>query len=352
MNKEFLRKLTSKRIFQTQIFLTKPEEKVIDIEKDNLFFDFLKNNDTIPEFEIKSEEPILDPKIFNKSNAFYNAFEKMKEVINWKNYNFPKIIFIKLYQKSKNLRKRIIKFSLINLKSVSDVIESYNPKYNQSKKTHNWQKTPKESFNLYYQNVLKKNNLLSDKEKDKNDIKFNLIQKEIGEKSNIIILTRNNNEKKNLIFSGKLCDVYVQSEFSRSKSKNNKVNKEFVFSLLNNPKFLNKQNENEKKANNYINSEKQLFEKKYKLSEKKQYKLTTLNNLALYNSITNSSKKTTYLKSSLPTFQKASRNQSNKNCLNNNKSTKNFLTISVNKKIEKKIPRLKQFLLNKTDFYY
>ena len=195
MNKEFLRKLTSKRIFQTQIFLTKPEEKVIDIEKDNLFFDFLKNNDTIPEFEIKSEEPILDPKIFNKSNAFYNAFEKMKEVINWKNYNFPKIIFIKLYQKSKNLRKRIIKFSLINLKSVSDVIESYNPKYNQSKKTHNWQKTPKESYNLYFQNVLKKNNLLLDKEKDKNDIKFNLIQKEIGENSNIIILTRNNMEK-------------------------------------------------------------------------------------------------------------------------------------------------------------
>ena len=86
MNKEFLRKLTSKRIFQTQILLSKPEEKVIDIEKDNLFFDFLKNNEQIPEFESKLEEPMFKINTFNKENAFYNAFEKMKQEITWKKY--------------------------------------------------------------------------------------------------------------------------------------------------------------------------------------------------------------------------------------------------------------------------
>ena len=99
MYREYLKKLNrGNQIFSTQISILKIEKKnEFDIEKNKLFFDFLKNNEQIEEFEPKLEEPILKINTFKKENAFYNAFEKMKQEITWKKYKFPKIIFIKLY---------------------------------------------------------------------------------------------------------------------------------------------------------------------------------------------------------------------------------------------------------------
>ena len=357
MYREYLKKLNrGNQIFSTQISILKIEKKnEFDIEKDKLFFDFLKNNEQIEEFEPKLEEPILKINTFKKENAFYNAFEKMKQEITWKKYKFPKIIFIKLYQKSKKLRKKIINFSLINLKRASDVIESYNPKYN-NENQHNWLKNPKESYNKYNQKIKKINQL--DKEKDNSNYK------DIGEKSDIVILTRNRNNTKDLIFSGKLCNIYIQNEYSSNenekKSLSNKIRngrKEYYFSFLNEPNYLNKKEiENKKEKENelpkFIYQERHLFNHKYyhhKDNDRKIFKLNTFkyeSNLSSFDLKSNNKYNSRF--SNLPSSKiKLTLNKNKKNIFYTPKNLSNFST----GKLETKPPILKHFL-NKSDFYY
>ena len=355
MFREYMKKLNrNHQLFSTQINIIKPEKKIeFNIEKDKLFFDFLKNNEQIEEFEPKLEEPILKINTFKKENAFYNAFETMKQEITWKQYKFPKIIFIKLYQRSKNLRKKIIKYSLVNLKRASDVIESYNPKYNDENQ-HNWIKNPKESYNKYNQK-LKQISLL-DKEKDNSNYK------DIGEKSDIVILTRNRNYTKDLIYSGKLCNIYIQNEYSRNgsekKSFSNKTRKgkrEYYFNLLNEPNYISKkeiENEKENELPKFISQEKQLFNHKYyhhQNYDRKIYKLNTFKYESNLNSFD--------LKTNNKSISKFSNIPSSKMklILNKNKkdiffTPKNLSKYSIGK-LETKPPILKHFL-NKSDFYY
>ena len=362
MYKDLLKKWTrGKTLFSTEICYIRRKPNEIDLNKDQLFYQFLKNNEIIKEFEPKLEEPILDTNSFNIKSGFYQAFEKMKQDIEWNSYSFPKIVFIKLYQISKRLRKRIIKYSLLNLKRASDVIESYNPKFNHSKTIHNWQKSPKESYSIYYQNIIKKANLLnSEKTKD------NLIKKEIGEKSDIVILTRDKNDNKNLIFKGKLCNVYVQNELARRKKEgislnNNNMNnfkkkKEIIFSLLNTPRFLNKnEKDNEKEKENEIfpkvmKDEKDLFDNKQNKS------LQKIKSYKLINSETYESKFNTIHITSRNTNSKLFSTSKLKFKTNDNYKKKflmqkNYLKL-YSQRQKKKHPKLKDFLLNKSDFYY
>ena len=71
--------------------------------------------------------------------------------------------------------------------------------------------------------MIKKTNSLNNEK-----VKYNLIKKEIGEKSEIVILTRDKFDKKNLIFNGKLCNVYVQNELSRRKKEGNSLNSDIM----------------------------------------------------------------------------------------------------------------------------
>ena len=252
-----MKKIGRTNLFQTQINLIKSDKpKEINREKDKLFFDFLNIQEPIPEFEPKLEEPLLEVNNFKLENAFYNAFEKMKKESTWKKYKFPKIIFIKLYQNSKKLKKRIINYSILHLKRASEVIESYNPQYNIDKKKHNWEKNPKESYTSYY-NFITRRNLILDKEKENNNLNYGLFPKEIGQKSNIVILTRNKNQTNDLIYSGKLCNIYIQSEFSKNSKEsfnNNKPGKKHYFFSFNESKNSVKKNdiENEKEKENEI----------------------------------------------------------------------------------------------------
>ena len=355
MFREYMKKLNrSNQFFSTQINIIQKEKKnEFNIEKDKVFFDFLKNNEQIPEFESKLEEPMFKINTFNKENAFYNAFEKMKQEITWKKYKFPKIIFIKLYQKSKNLRKKIIKYSLINLKRASDVIESYNPIYNDENQ-HNWLKNPKESFNKYNQKIKQINQL--DKEKDNSNYK------DIGEKSDIVILTRNRNNTKDLIFSGKLCNIYIQNEYSRNENEkksfsNNirKGKKEYYFNLLNEHNYISKkeiENEKENELPKFIYHERHLFNHKnfhHQDYDKKIYKLNTFkyeSNLNSFDLKTNNK----YISkiSSIPSSKmKLIINKNKKNIFY---TPKNLSKLSIGK-LETKPPILKHFL-NKSDFYY
>ena len=361
MYKEFLKKIVkNKPLFSTEICYIRRKTNEIDLNKDKLFYEFLKNNEIIQEFELKLEEPILDTNTFNINNAFYDAFEKMKQDIEWNNYSFSKIVYIKLYQFSKRLRKKIIKFSLLNLKRVSEVIESYNPIYNQSKTKHNWEKNPKESYEIYYQIMIKKTNSLNNEK-----VKYNLIKKEIGEKSEIVILTRDKFDKKNLIFNGKLCNVYVQNELSRRKKEGNSLNsdimnnyqnkKEIIFSLLNTPKFLNKyEKEKEEKekelSQKFINDEKELFNNKYNKNIKKEKSFNFINSITnetKFNTINTTSRNINSKLFNTSKFKFKTNDNFRKKLLISKKYFKNY---SQQKK--KKIPKLKEFLLNKSDFYY
>ena len=364
MYKEYIKKLTRRKsLFQTEICYIRHTPDEIDLNKDKLFYEFLKNNEIIQEFEPKLEEPILETNTFNIKNAFYHAFEKMKQDIEWNNYSFPKLVFIKLYQISKRLRKKIIKYSLLHLKRASDVIESYNPKYNKSKTKHNWEKTPKESYSIYYKDmIIMANSLNNEKARD------NLIKKEIGEKSDIVILTRDKNYNKNLIFRGKFCNIYVQNELARRKKEGISLNedninnyqkkKEIIFSLLNAPKFLNKnenENENEKEKEKeelpkLINDEKELFDNKHNkgLEKKKSFKLiNSETHESKFNTINVSSRN---VNSKLNTTSKL-KFKTNDDYKKKIFTAKNYLKIYSQKKT-KKYPKLKDFLLNKSDFYY
>ncbi len=339
-------------LFQTQINLIKSDKpKEINREKDKLFFDFLNIQEPIPEFEPKLEEPLLEVNNFKLENAFYNAFEKMKKESTWKKYKFPKIIFIKLYQNSKKLKKRIINYSILHLKRASEVIESYNPQYNTDKKKHNWEKNPKESYTSYY-NYITRRNLILDKEKENN---YGLFSKEIGQKSNIVILTRNKNQTNDLIYSGKLCNIYIQSEFSKnskeSYNNNNKTGKKHYFFSFNESKNSVKkddiENEKEKEKENeiskYNSNDNLLFTKKNnscKLDKKgsNYFYLDKIN-------VNGSSKgKKKYIN-----YKSAS---SRKMSLINQIKKKTLYFHKNNLSTTQKFPKLKGFLLNKSDFYY
>ncbi len=364
MFREYMRKFgRTSPLFQTQINLIKEEkQKEYNIEKDKLFFDLLKIKDPIPEFEPQLEEPLLEVNNFKLENAFYNAFEKMKEELTWRKYKFPKIIFIKLYQNSKKLKKRIIKFSLVHLKRISEVIESYNPEYNIDQKKHNWEKSPKESYNSYY-NIITRRNMLLDKEKEYNS-NYSIITKEIGQKSDIVILTRNKHYTKDLIYSGKLCNVYIQNEFSRNLNinsnindhlKNQKMKRQYFFSF-NEPRYFikkdfienEKQKDNENESSKFITHEKQLFDQKNSHRPEKKGRSFNYSSLDNFNINASSTGKKNYFNYKNPSSRY-------KISLINQKKKSIYFTPRNNVssgKLDKKIPKLKQFLLNKSDFYY
>ena len=347
-----MKKIGRTNLFQTQINLIKSDKpKEINREKDKLFFDFLNIQEPIPEFEPKLEEPLLEVNNFKLENAFYNAFEKMKKESTWKKYKFPKIIFIKLYQNSKKLKKRIINYSILHLKRASEVIESYNPQYNIDKKKHNWEKNPKESYTSYY-NFITRRNLILDKEKENNNLNYGLFPKEIGQKSNIVIFTRNKNQTNDLIYSGKLCNIYIQSEFSKNSKEsfnNNKPGKKHYFFSFNESRNSVKKNdiENEKEKENkiykYNSHDNLLFGKKNnscKLDKKgsNYFYMDKIN----VNFSSKSRKKFINYKSASSRYKMSLINKIKKNTLyfhKNNLSTT-------------QIPKLKEFLLNKSDFYY
>ena len=347
-----MKKIGRTNLFQTQINLIKSDKpKEINREKDKLFFDFLNIQEPIPEFEPKLEEPLLEVNNFKLENAFYNAFEKMKKESTWKKYKFPKIIFIKLYQNSKKLKKRIINYSILHLKRASEVIESYNPQYNIDKKKHNWEKNPKESYTSYY-NFITRRNLILDKEKENNNLNYGLFPKEIGQKSNIVIFTRNKNQTNDLIYSGKLCNIYIQSEFSKNSKEsfnNNKPGKKHYFFSFNESKNSVKKNdiENEKEKENkiykYNSHDNLLFRKKNnscKLDKKgsNYFYLDKIN----VNFSSKSRKKFINYKSVSSRYKMSLINKIKKNTLYFNKN--NLSTTQI--------PKLKEFLLNKSDFYY
>ena len=60
MYKDLLKKWTrGKTLFSTEICYIRRKSNEIDLNKDQLFYQFLKNNEIIKEFEPKLEEPIL-----------------------------------------------------------------------------------------------------------------------------------------------------------------------------------------------------------------------------------------------------------------------------------------------------
>ena len=197
--------------------------------RDKLFYYFLRYDESIPQFE-RSKTVLMESILQQKKNNFYSAFLKMEKSYTWKGFTLPYINFKLLYLKSRILRKNIIKFAIENKKQISEVFESYSPKYYKNSKLHNWEINPKISYLKYQYKKLKEKN---QKENEENKL-HNLY--DTLSKSNIYVLTKTKG-RQNLIFSGKLCNVFCQDPiFIENKPDSFFLNKkkDYIYRIRNN----------------------------------------------------------------------------------------------------------------------
>ena len=345
-------------------------EKAIKKTKDDLFFDLLQKKEKIDIFEIK-EQTLMSINLFHKEFSFYYAYQQMNKEIEYMGYKFPKIVFLKLYQKANKMKKKIKKYTKKYLKPEYDVIESYNPINWKENQKHNWERNPFESYNLY----LKKNLLQAHKAiKDNNDLDINIV---MNEKPNLIVITENGGKKKNLIYVGRLCNVYVRNEIvsnnmiSMDIDDNNLNPKEYIYNKLSIPKFLiKKENEKQdKKIEKEKEKEKNLFTIKNFQSYSKMKKsnhnydfsncyisteMSNNNNILNNNSNINNMSYNCY--SSINNFSQIRNNSNSKNStiVSRPKSSLNNKGNNFNlRKHEKNnLSCIKKFLLHKNDFFY
>ena len=306
------------------------EEEKIEIINDPeiLFYTLLLENKKIEEFETKTELNFLDKRNYPQENIYYKIFKKCFITYKWKNFELPIIYFKVLYNKSKEIRKRIIKYGIKQKKQIYDIFESYNPK-NINKKISilkNWQYSPMESFNNY--------NLILIKEKLKKEKKLKeegkLLKSNLkieNENCDIIVKTDNKNMGKMLIFTGKLTELYVDDYIKptnylsmeiEEKNKERKLKKEYIYTLINKIDF-NKRNKNynkEKEDKLFVNH----FNNKNK--NNKLY-INTIN----YNNNSNNSNNN----NTISYFNNKTKNYDKEYLFNNHKIEKNFEEIKNEK---------------------
>jgi len=296
------------------------EEEKIEIIKDPeiLFYTFLLENKKIEEFEIKTKINFLDKRNYPQENIYYKIFKKCFVTYKWKNFELPIVYFKVLYTKSREIRKRIIRYGIKYKKQIYDILESYNPKNINKKQStlKNWQYSPMESFNNY--------NLILLKEKLKKEKKLKaegkLLKSNLkieNENCDIIVKTDNKSMGKMLIFSGKLTELYVDDYIKptnylsmeiEEKNKERKLKKEYIYTLINKINF-NKRN--------HINNNK---EKEDKLFLKGINNKTNITNNKSHNNtinyINNSNNKT------ISYFNNQTKTSDKENLFNNQKNEK------------------------------
>jgi hypothetical protein len=248
---------------RTSLNIRKSVSKILPLEfnedsnisiRDKLFYYFLRHDESIPEFE-SSKKVLMQSILQEKKNNFYSAYLKMEKIYTWKGFKLSYINFKLLYLKSRIFRKNIIKFAIENKKPISEVFESYSPKYYNNSKIHNWEINPKISYLKYQYKKLKEKNQNENQENKLNNLYDTL------SKSNIYVLTKTKG-KQNLIFSGKLCNVFCQDPiYIENKPDSFFLNKkkDYIYRIRNNsllsPNDLNdsSKKESSRKKKNFSN---------------------------------------------------------------------------------------------------
>ena len=297
------------------------ENQKINI-KDKLFYYFLRHEDSISEFEKKKRElTLMEPLIIQKKKTnFYSIFLQMKKDYTFKGITLSYIYFPILYYKSRQMRKKIIQFAIENKKPIKEVFESYDPKNFSNLNVHNWFFTPRISYNKFLFKKMKEKNQKEKEEKNNLSHLYDTLSK-----SNIYVLTKTSSRERNLIYSGKLCNVFCQDPVLINKSK------PYSFYLKDNKDFFYKYKNNTLVSQN-INDLK-----------RKKHKKKNLSNLNSSNFNSNSYKvndNSPFL-TSRPKIIKNEHLENN--CLTSGKNKENILINNKN---------LKKYLLSKRDFIY
>ena len=301
-----------------------------------LFYDLLIYDKKIDRFENTQKQTLLDY-LQTKSEQldnFYTSYLKMCKDFIWNEFKLPYIYFLLLYRKARNLRKKIFKYAIEQKIRIIDILDSYNPKLNLTNlNEHNWDIPIEISYNRFI------NKKIRDTKIKKGDIPqtpYNYF-----DKTNLLVLARTRIKKKELIFSGKLCNVYLQDPDLR--------NKKLFMKSLHSPED-NKKEQIIKIKENFL---------KKKINYKPQY--NTMNN-SVYNNTISSKKKFFPLRKKLIKYQ--SLDNSN-NLLKTENSIENKYTFNRYaslKKVRKKYIKIKNkvnsysilssFYLSKDDFFY
>ena len=177
---------------------------------DIFFYEILLNEGKVETFEnIKRKKMIDFVERNNKEINFYSCYLKMTKDFVWNEFKLPYIYFKMLYFKARKLRKKIFQYAFEKKIRINDILESYNPKENLTKlNEHNWEIPIEISYKRYFEKI---NKITKVKKENNSDIY------KYFDKRNLLILSRTNIKKKKLIYSGNLCDIYLQNPDTREK---------------------------------------------------------------------------------------------------------------------------------------
>ena len=206
---------------------TEQNENKLCENYDDLFYYFLKNEEKIPEFELEEIQKentknnmILSPNKKPPNFIFYYLYSLMTKKIKWKNFYFPRSVFLLLYRKSRKLLILIHRYETKSHIHKDELIKSYNKKYlKYNKKKHNWLLTPETAYKNYYNNVLIKDSQLN-KEKTAGELTYEFNSKGIMPMTDVVVKTNNNGEGKTLLFIGNLLSVYVEDYINTNRDDN------------------------------------------------------------------------------------------------------------------------------------
>jgi hypothetical protein len=301
-----------------------------------LFYDLLIYDRKIERFENIHKKTLLDniQTKNEKIDNFYISYLKMCQDFIWNEFKLPYIYFILLYRKARKLRKKIFKYAIEKKIRIIDILDSYNPKLNLTNlNEHNWNIPIEISYKRFI-----------DKKIRDAKLKNSIIQQtsyNYFDKTNLLVLARTNIKKKKLMFSGKLCNVYLQDPDTR--------NKKLFMKSLNSP--------DDNKREQIIKIKENFFKKKIK----NKPKYNTMNN-SIYDNTISTNKKFFSLRKKLIKYQPLDNPNNLLETENSLVNKFNFNRYNSLKKLRKKYIRIKNnvnsysqlssFYLNKDDFFY
>ena len=360
LNKKCIRKISTNSIINKQ-------QMIYKTDLNYLFYHFLIHDKKIDLFENSKDKKLMNTiqRSFDSYNL-YLLFIKMNKEYIWNNFQFSFIIFKVLYHKAKKLRKKIIKYANNKKIEINELFESYNPERNIFKlNEYNWNIPIENSYLKLQKKKIREARIRID-----NESKFFEYFK-----TNFLILTREKVKNKKLIFSGNLCNVYLEDINMRNKNKNlnnsQLYNNEKIISVNGISTFRKKSNNKNSNSsfkssfidknisNRNINSThsslKNLFMTKTTIRKEKINNPTSLKQIFINKTIKNRNKnigthdsfKNIFMNSTI-----SNKNNDNNNNNNNYNSLKNLFmnkTISNRNKSTSSYTSLKNVLLNQSN---
>ena len=235
-----------------KLFKRKSRMTRIYEDYEDLFFYLLKEQNRIESFEVNAfnnnikkkdeKKPVEDAyesepeDDFNKESnnidldkIFYKVYSGLvlAEKQYWENFYFPKAIYKIIYKKSREKQRDILNFCYKYGISYDKVVNSYEKIYTNKTQKKNWGLEPITAYNNYMEIYHKDENLIQNKELDKNsnDKKDNFHYENYDKfDKDIVVKTNNKGKGKTLIYDGKLLSVYVDDYLRKNNERAISIN--------------------------------------------------------------------------------------------------------------------------------